>query len=168
MESTPDGARSIPLTKGQFAIVDAADFDWLNQWKWQASWNPKTGTFYADREEFNGARDKRYSVRMHREILGLQRGDKLQGEHRNHNTLDNRRSNLRIATHSENMYNRRLNSNSSCGLKGVTRHGNYWRAQIQANRKHIVIGSSYNTPEEAHLAYCEKSKELHGGFHCSG
>jgi hypothetical protein len=157
----------ISLTKGQFAIVDAADYEWLNQWKWQAKWNHKTGSFYADRDEFNGSRENRYVVRMHREVLGLQRGDKLQGEHRNHNTLDNRRSNLRIATHSENMYNRRLNSNSSCGLKGVTRHGKHWRAQIQVNKKHMVIGQ-YRTPEEAHLAYCEKSKELHGGFHCSG
>jgi len=57
--------KKIPLTQGQFALVDDADFDWLNQWKWTAQKRP-TGLWHAARREGR----KRY-VYMHRQILGL-------------------------------------------------------------------------------------------------
>ena len=60
--------RFIPLSKGQVAIVDAADFDWLSQWKWCAMWSERTNSFYAVRStpRVNG---KQKMLRMHREIM---------------------------------------------------------------------------------------------------
>ena len=80
--------KKIPLTQDQFAIVDNKDFEWLNQYKWFARWEPHTQGFYAVRHSktING---KRYMISMAREILGLKCGDKRQVDHINHNTLNN-------------------------------------------------------------------------------
>jgi len=94
---TSDDTRLIPLTQGKVAIVDAADYDWLNQWKWYAS---KEGrVFYAIRRDNDcGGRD--IKVRMHRVILGVPTG--LEGDHINGDGLDNRRANLRTVTKQQN------------------------------------------------------------------
>ena len=64
----------IHLTRGQVAVVDSADFDWLNQWKWSAHFAPCTRTFYAVRnaKKVNG---KRGNIWMHREIMGCVKGE---------------------------------------------------------------------------------------------
>ena len=97
--------KKIELTQDQYAIVDDADYDWLNQWKWFA-YKHRRGNFYAARMSptKNGSR---FYIRMSREILGLEHNDKRQGDHIHHNTLDNRRANLRICTNAENLKNRK-------------------------------------------------------------
>jgi len=137
--------KMIPLTQGQVAIVDDSDHEELSRFRWYASWAPNTKSFYALRN--NRLPGGRRTVElMHRRILGLKRGDKGQVDHVNHRTLDNRRSNIRIVTHSENQHNRR-------------HKGYYWhktrqryRAQIMVNgvSKHLGF---YNTPDEARSAY---------------
>src|ERR1039458_4364864 len=91
----PDpSVRLIPLTKGQNALVDAFNYEWLMQWNWQAHLSPHTKTFYATRWEGSIKR----SVAMHNIILGIPRG----GDHiHNGETLDNRVANLRASTRSE-------------------------------------------------------------------
>lgn len=61
----PDNTRRIPLSQGQFAIVDASNYDWLIQWKWYAQWNPKTRSFYAVRTLIHGS-IQIYCPRLHR------------------------------------------------------------------------------------------------------
>src|ERR1035437_8057727 len=95
--------KRIPLTRGQFALIDDDDFNKFGGLKWFASLNKKTGSFYASRGV--GPRKKRRIVRLHREIMGSPEGLKV--DHRNHNTLDNRKENLRICTNSQNMMNRK-------------------------------------------------------------
>ena len=153
--------RTIELTKGQVTIVDDVDYDWLNQWLWHADWNADVKSFYACRtERINGKYDK---IRMHRFILGLYCGDARQGDHANRNTLDNRRSNLRIASHSQNTCNRRLPSHSSSGFRGVTPDRGLWKAVITfEGRKHFL--GRFQTKELAHAAYCEAAQQLHGEF----
>lgn len=115
--------RLIALTQGQNAIVDADIFDHLNQWWWQAHFAPNTGTYYALRTASipgeTGRGCRRETVWMHRVILGLTRKDKILGDHIDHNTLDNRRSNLRTATYLQNNRNVRLRKDSVSRLKGV-------------------------------------------------
>lgn len=75
---------------------------------------------------------------------------------------DNRLLNLREATHTENMRNRKP-QNSVAGLKGVYKKGNRWRAQIRAKGQNNYLGS-FASAEEAHAVYCEAARKYHGAF----
>lgn len=94
--------RRIKLTKSRFAKVDAEDFERVNAFKWYAS-NESRGTkWYAVRREtVNG---KKVKVRMHRFILGIARDNPMVVDHLNHDSLDNRKSNLEVVTQTENMH----------------------------------------------------------------
>jgi len=134
--------RIIHLTRGQFTIVDAADYKWLMQWKWHAL-KCRTGEgFYAYRTDFK-TNGKRTAVPMHRLILGLAQDDPLMGDHINRNTLDNRRKNLRPANNSQNQMNKTMRTNTS-GRKGVcwSKTKRRWIVRICANRIMIDLGSS--------------------------
>ena len=76
-----------------WAIVDDADFEWLNQWRWCLGTKG-----YAIRRGRKTAGEPRTTFRMSRQITGLERGDSRQVDHINGNRLDNRRSNLRIVS----------------------------------------------------------------------
>jgi hypothetical protein len=155
--------RTIPLTQGQVAIVDAADYEWLSQWKWCAWWNPDLRSFYAIR---GCQRDgKQFRFYMHRVILGLVHGDKRQADHREPSqTLNNRRSNLRIATGAQNSHNTRRHRDNKSGFKGIHLHKpGRWRSRIMVRGKVYNLGS-FSTPELAYAAYCEAAKRLHGEF----
>lgn len=143
----------IPLTKGQFAIVDEADYARLASRDWFAWWNPSTKTYYAERTQFLG-NNKKINVFMHRQILELEKGDRRLSDHENGATLDNRRRNLRIANRMQNGANSKLRSNNKSGYKGVSwdKRGNLWVARIQVNRRTIHLGS-FESKEAAAAAY---------------
>jgi hypothetical protein len=88
-------------------------------------------------------------------------------DHINGNRLDNSISNLRWATHCENMSNIKT-TRSETGYKGasLTYCGKY-KASICSNGKSYYLGI-YKTPQEAHDAYCEAGRRLHGEFHNPG
>lgn len=137
--------REIPLTRGMVSIVDDEDYDRLvAMGKWQAFSHGRT--HYARKSIWLGG--KRFSaIQMHGVITGLSYVD-----HANGDGLDNRRANLRAATRSQNMGNRRTQANLS-GYKGVTPfRGGKWHARIQVDGKERSLGY-YTTPEEAALAY---------------
>lgn len=154
----------VPLTQGQFAIVDESDHEELGGHNWYALWAPRTRSFYAVRD-VRGSDGKRRVLGMHRHILGLDFGDKVQGDHLSGVTLDNRRGNLRVATHAENTRNQRKRRDNMSGYKGVysSKTTGLWRAQIVASGKWIHL-DYYPTPELAHQAYCAASAEHHGEF----
>ncbi len=157
--------REIPLSQGQVALVDAHNFERINAHKWIACWNKDIRGFYAKRVlKVDG---KTLNIWMHREILGLHAGDKRQGEHREPSrTLDNRECNLRIATNTQNAHNKRVQSNSVSGLKGVSFDSSRlskWSARIKVNGRCVNLGW-FHTPEEAHKRYCEAAAEHFGEF----
>jgi hypothetical protein len=151
--------RLIPLTRGQWAVVDDADFEWLSQWSWCACWSKYTKSFYARRGVSVG-HGKSRTMSMHRQILGLEIGEKQWGDHVSGNTLDNRRNNLRICTPRQNAFNTRCTTGRP---KGITKRGSKWRAQIVANGKKISLGT-HDTAELAHAAYCAAAITHHGEF----
>ena len=155
--------RLIPLTKGQFAIVDEADFEFLSQWKWQAIWAPSTQSFYAQRSSPRGANGKQEIIPMHRFLLGLGKGNKLKGDHINHDTLDNRRANLRAVTAQQNSQNRKRYRDNRSGFKGVSKNYGQWVAMITERGKTTVLGR-FATPEAASECYQQAAKERFGEF----
>ena len=133
--------RLISLTRGLYAIVDAADYEWLMQWKWYAL-KAKPNGFYAYRTEFKDG--KRIAVPMHRQILGLVQDDPLFGGSREvESNSTTSRKNLRPATPSQNQFNTASRGTAS-GRKGVnwSKRKKKWIARINANRMVIDLGSS--------------------------
>ena len=156
--------KQIQLTQGQFAIVDDADFGWLNQFKWCARWDKHTKSFYAIRHT-SSIGGKQPTVLMHRLIMGAAPGTQV--DHENHNTLDNRRSsNLRIATPTQNAQNRRKRSDNTSGFVGVSWHkrDKKWMARTCVNGKLKHLGS-FETAELANNARTAAAKQLHGEFY---
>ena len=158
----------IALTRGQVAIVDAKNFEWLNKHKWQAHWDEHTRSFRAYRTEQIGAGDakKRITIWMHREVLGLKYGDPRKGDHiESGNTLLNTEANLRIANSSQNAQNKRMDRGTASGFKGVyldQRTGKYL-VRIMVDRKSRHLGYT-KTAEEGHALYCAAATRLHGEF----
>ena len=147
----------IPLSQDQYAKVDAADFWWLIRWKWYAQWIPDTRSFRAVRMV------KKTMIYMARVIMGNPPGRFV--DHRDHDTLDNRRQNLRPATRAQNQANHRLNIRNKSGFKGVSRaQGGKWQASIRVNGKSIALGAAYRTPAEAAVAYRDAAVRYFGEF----
>lgn len=147
--------------KGEEILVDAEDLLDLRQYSWSIN-----ASGYAVRGYHTDGRQ--CNEIMHRRLMALVRGDKLQVDHIDGNRLNNQKSNLRVCTHIENSRNRKTQGNNS-GYKGV-----YWRAST--HRWHANIGhlgktyflGSYDTAEEAHRAYCAAAATLHADFANAG
>lgn len=148
--------KEIKLKNGMVALVDDEDYEYLNQFKWHVL---KVGfTFYACRstKSVNGGH---HTILMHWDVMGGKWID-----HRDHNGLNNQRSNLRFCTQAENLMNRKPCFNSKIKYKGVfPQTGKGFRSIIQVNKKQIYIGT-FETPEEAAIAYDKKAYELNGDF----
>lgn len=84
-------------------------------------------------------------------------------DHKNGVRFDNRWENLRHATTSQNGMNRGTPANNTSGFKGVSRHKKRWAASIHLAGKKQHIGT-FDTPEEAHAAYCMAAAEHYGDF----
>ena len=151
-------AKAIPLTQGKIAIVDDENYKWLNQWKWRA--HKSRNTYYAVRAK-NGEH-----IAMHREILGLTKGDGKLTDHKSRNGLDNQEHNLRICTSFQNQHNRKPQGGTS-KYKGVSwnKRERRWQARIESSGKTIHIGNFTNELKAAE-AYDRKAKELFGEFAC--
>lgn len=145
-------SRLIPLTQGRFAIVDADDYDWLNQHKWHAV-KSQWGGYYA---AYRGKA-------MHRIIMNAPCG--IEVDHCDLNGLNNSRANLRLATHGQNSYNRGPQSNNKAGIKGVrqVKRTGQWEARIAIDGETRSLGQFQNK-EIAATAYMEAAKRLHGQF----
>ena len=155
-------SKRIELTQGQVAIVDDADFDWLNQWKWCARWNKGTQSFYAVR---NSPSPEHATVLMHRQIIGLVKGDHRQVDHRDHDTLNCCRQNLRVCTSQQNIRHQRRHRDNASGFKGVYfyKPTSKWAAMIKAGAKNKYLGY-FPTAQSAALAYDAAAQRHFGEF----
>ncbi len=134
----------ILLTRGQVAQIDDKDFPSLNRHRWRAHWDKYTRSFYAVRRMKVGS--KWTTHRMHREVLGLLPDDGQCVDHENHDTLDNRRENLRVTDHPGNGANRRDQSPFGAGVAQIP-SGRY-RSRVKVDGKYRYLGT-FDTPSEA-------------------
>jgi hypothetical protein len=146
----------IELTQGLVAIVDEDVFGELDQYNWCAM--RTRNAWYALRREWPSKK----SVLMHRVIMNAPTGQRV--DHINENGLDNRKCNLRFATHSQNIVHSSRVTGAS-RFKGVSpgwRPGK-WRAEIKKDYVTYHLGT-FNSEEEGALAYDKAAKELFGEF----
>ncbi len=152
--------KTIQLTRGQVALVDDEDYEWLNQWKWYAMKHPYG--YYAGRNITSGINQQK-KLKMHRVILGLT-DPKTTGDHISGFTLDNRRCNLRVATTSENLRNQvKQRTPSTSKYKGLTFRSNKYDIRIVVNGKTIHLGSAKNELQGA-KKYNEAAIKYFGEF----
>lgn len=150
--------REIPLSQGLVALVDGEDYEQvMAAGRWFAQRN--RGTFYA-RRNIQLPDRTRTMLNLHTFLTGWSYVD-----HHNGNGLDNRRVNLRPATHAENNRNQRLRRDNGSGFKGVTwyKATRRWQAQIRhgGQRRHLGY---HGTSEDAARAYDAAAREFHGEF----
>ena len=159
----------IPLTKGYFAIVDIEDSDLLKQ-KWHACFDAKYqgGGAYKARGHIK-IKNGRLSPLMHRVILSRMLGRPLNADetvdHINHDTLDNRRSNLRLASLSENTKHRHKRKDNTSGVVGVhfSANHNKWIATISINKREVYLGIFTTFDEAVHIRK-QAENEYYGEF----
>ena len=154
-----DGTVEVILTQGQVALVDEGDWSKVQPYKWCAL---HTGTCWYAVTNVLVASNKWARLRMHRVILDAP-DDKFV-DHINRNGLDNRRCNLRLATHAQNMANQAARSGTSSQYKGVYKITNRllrkpWRAYC--GRKKL---GCFATEHGAALAYNSAAKTKWGEF----
>jgi hypothetical protein len=137
--------RLMPLTKEAVAIVDADSYEalcvlgnWcLNSQGYAVQW-------------YRNDAGRRTARLMHRLILDAPAH--LQVDHIDGDRLNNTRANLRLATRSQNMANRRSPRTNSSGYKGVSWTANRWQAHICYQHRRLYLGR-YRDPQVAALAY---------------
>lgn len=142
-------------------VIDAADLDLVldGRGRWRA--DPCDGKLYVARNE--GPRPEREYVFLHRFLLGLQKGDGRLCDHVNGDGLDNRRSNIRLATGTQNCANRGPNAKNP-GFKGVdARPNGRFRASIGIAGGTRYLGT-FAEAEAAARAYDDAARAAYGEF----
>lgn len=146
----------IYLTQGKKTKVDDEDFQLLSQYKWHvtsggyAATNIKNGTGY------------KY-VKMHRLLMNP--SQEFEIDHINRDALDNRKANLRIVTHQQNMFNRGPVANTSSKFRGVSwiKREKKWLAQLSYMGKQLHLGY-FDDEVAAAKQFNLKAKQLFGKF----
>jgi hypothetical protein len=140
----------------KYVLVDKGFLPMLNQFKWYYM-KGNYGLGYA----VTALEYKTY--RMHRMIMGVGNNPRIEVDHINGNTLDNRIRNLRRSSKITNRYNRRKVPGTTSRYKGVHKDEGRWVASIGFKRKVYYLGR-YRTEREAAEVYNKKAVELHGQF----
>lgn len=146
----------ITLPNGSVCLVDDEDYARLSQFKWKLS-----AKKYAAAKTTPGRKGKQEY--MHRMILNAVVG--MYVDHINGDGLDNRKNNLRLASKSQNGFNRGVQKNNSSGIKGIVqdKRDGVWMARIGFQGRKIHLGR-FESAELAHEFRCLAAEMIHGEF----
>jgi hypothetical protein len=157
----PDGSVFLPLTRsmwrGFYAKIDFEDFDRVRRYAWNAYWGHTTKSYYA------ATQINRKTVYLHRFILGL-KDSNIEADHKNHDTLDTRKSSLRAVTRRGNTQNRKDNTSGFAGV-WFDRSRNKWSSRIEIDGQMIHLGRFKSKLEGAaayHKACLDHGVEILG------
>lgn len=151
-----DKAVSLQISGGAVVLIDESDLTRVESFHWAVERNRHC--LYARRSFRNAGRTCK--VRMHRFLLDVT-DSRIHVDHINGDGLDNRRSNLRLCSLSENVFNRAANLNNTTGFKGVCRKGDRWTARI--GKEGTYLGT-FGTAEEAAAAYDQAASHRFGEY----
>lgn len=139
------------LIKTREVKIDDEDYEYTTSLRWRIS---PDGYVHAQDEN-------RKDVRLHRIVMKAPKG--LEVDHINHDTLDNRKENLRLCNRWQNKANTRPIRTNTSGFKGVSKHKGKWQASIRVMGKLLYLGR-YDTKELAAASYNEAAQEHFGDF----
>jgi len=139
-----------------YTLVDDADYEHLNKFKWLS----ETAGYI---RRYDYTKTKRAVVLMHREIMNPPK--EMHIDHANGKVYDNRRSNLRICTRSQNQMNKKISGANTSGHRGVRwkKQSQKWVAEIKVQGIPKFLGSFKNR-EAAILIYRQAAKNYFGEF----
>lgn len=144
----------IPLSQGKDALIDLEDYERVTQYNWCACWI--NSGWYA--KSWAGGKQ----IYLHRFVVNAAPKQKI--DHENGDTLDCRKSNLRLATSQQNACNRKIASSNTSGFKGVLlRRGGKYQARIRAHGREISLGRFADAVSAAR-AYDAAAMQIHGEF----
>lgn len=139
----------IPLKKGLFTTIDAADWERVKGWKWCLN---SQGYVHA---HVSGTKAKR--MNLHRLVMGCQPGDGIVVDHKNGDRLDNSRGNLRLCTKTENGRNSKKRGGTKFPYKGV--------GDAKEGKYRMMFGmSGFATPEDAARQWDVIAQFVYGEF----
>jgi hypothetical protein len=169
--------RKIDIGRGYRALVDDDDYNWLIRLKWYAQRTPQRVEPRTHLTKEHEGRNWYRCITMARLIMGDPNG--LSIDHINGNPLDNRKSNLRSCTQSQNSANRKKYKSyrgrgmtsryRGVSLKRCMQEGGkygpyfYWVANVTLNRKQKCLGH-FKSEYEAARAYDNAAREAFGDF----
>lgn len=143
--------RHIVLVSGEKCLVDEEDFERLSQYRWRIT------------DGYARSYINRKHVMMHRLLIDVPKGKEV--DHINGNRLDNRKSNLRLVSRSQNSANKPAPGHNTSGYKGVSyrKDTGKYVAYINCMGKRERLGN-FNNPEDAAKAYNEAAVRLYGEY----
>lgn len=151
--------RVLILTRGQHTVVDDDVYEWASKFKWQAhSAGHGSKKFYAARSIRESGKNK--TILLHREILH----SAFEVDHKDGDSLNNLKENLRAATHAQNSKNRIKAIKNTSGFIGVSFHRRIKKWQAYISARPIVCLGYFETVLEAARARDLAAQKLYGDF----
>lgn len=147
-------------------LFDTEDFNkvTIDNLSWHTQWDSKTQSRYVKATKYLGkinGKNRSTTIYLHHLIMPLV-GKGSMVDHINHNTLDNRKTNLRMTDDSRNTKNRRgANPNNKSGYRNVSWNYNKWYVQLQIDGVNTVLGKFDDVHEAG--KYAEKMRKKHYG-----
>lgn len=155
--------------ENMWTIIDLEDLEYVTKWTWYARYNRSNQCYYATHTVYDPKiKDTGGSVGLQYYLMNRDSNPEYYIDHINHDTLDNRKNNLRVTTNKYNLRNRHSkNSNNTTGYRNVIfnkrRKKKPYVVQLQINGKNKVLGTFEDVHEAGEFAE-EMRQKYYGEF----